>query len=180
MNVVDRTFVARWERRYEVNDIEEELLTTVGQSVARAGFYTKTDLAKVAEWKSPRVRRRIERNAEADVKEVTQLALAAPDHLKHRILGLLDGVGDPVASAILTIWNPQRYTVLDVRVVTALDALHESGAIAEVPPPHVKGALPDYPAYLQCCRTLAHRLRVGLRDLDRALWQWNKEGMPQA
>jgi hypothetical protein len=48
-----------------------------------------------------------------------------------------------------------------------------------MPPQHGPGHLPDYPAYLECCRAIARRLGVGLRDLDRALWQWSKERMPQ-
>jgi len=52
------------------------------------------------------------------------------------------------------------------------------GSLPETLPQHEAGSLPDYVGYLDYCRTIARRLGVGLRDLDRALWQWSKDGMP--
>jgi hypothetical protein len=175
----DRHFVSRWGRRYSNTAKEQELLTKVGPAVARRGYYTVDELAKVGEWKSPRIRSRLARNSAADVEDITRVALAAPERLQHRVLGLLHGVRDPVASAALTIWAPDRHTVLDFRAVEALDALHRSRELSETLPEHEPDSLPDYVDYLECCRRIAGRLGVGLRDLDRALWQWSKEGMPR-
>ena len=175
---IDRDFVSRWSRRYANTAKEEELLTNVGPAVARRGYYKMEELAQVGEWKSPRIRKRLAQNSAVDVEDITRLALAAPERLQHRVLGLLHGVRDPVASAALTIWAPDRHTVLDFRVTEALDRLNRLGALPETLPQHEAGSLPDYVAYLECCRRIARRLNVGLRDLDRALWQWSKEGMP--
>jgi hypothetical protein len=176
---VDTDFVTLWSQRYSINAIEHELLTDVGPAVAGRGYFQKEELVKVGEWKSPRVRPRIARNSPNDVEDITRISLAAPERLQHRVLSLLHGVGDPVATALLTIWAPDRHTVLDFRATEALDELHRLGSLEERPPSHVAGYLPEYLDYLQCCRTIADRLRVGLRELDRALWQWSKEGMPE-
>jgi hypothetical protein len=172
-------FVTRWSERYAINAVERELLNEIGPMAARRGYFMKDELAKVGEWKSPRVRSRLARNSPADVEDITRMSLAAPERLQHRVLGLLQGVGDPVASAILTVWAPDRHTVLDFRATEALDDLHRLGALGETPPTHPDGYLPDYLNYMQFCRTIAGHLGVGLRDLDRALWQWSKEGMPR-
>jgi hypothetical protein len=38
--------------------------------------------------------------------------------------------------------------------------------------------LGGYLGYLDACRSLAARLAVALHTLDRALWQWSKNGYP--
>jgi hypothetical protein len=174
----DRDFVSRWSQRYANTVKEQELLTKIGPAVARRGYYKKDELAQVGEWKSPRIRKRLAQNSSTDVEDITRMALAAPERLQHRVLGSLHGIRDPVATAVLTIWAPDLHTVLDFRAVEALDALHRLGAVSETLPKHEVGSLPDYVAYLECCRAIARRLGVDLRDLDRALWQWSKEDMP--
>jgi hypothetical protein len=124
----DRAFVSHWSRRYANSAKEQELLTKIGPAVARRGYYKMDELAQVGQWKSPRIRGRLAQNSADDVEAVTRMALAAPERLHHRVLGLLHGVRDPVASAVLTIWAPERHTVLDFRAVETLDALHRSGA----------------------------------------------------
>lgn len=123
----------------------------------------------VGKWKAARIISLLAKNTPAEVEEITHEALAGPDYLRQWTLQRLHGVGSPMASALLTIWAPDRYTVLDVR---AAGSLHRMG---ELPGP---AETPDYPTYLECCRAIADRLGVRLRDLDRALWQWSKEGMP--
>jgi hypothetical protein len=90
------------------------------------------------------------------------VALAAPEQLRHRILTLLDGVRVRMASALLTVADPQRFTILDVPSVETLRAHAELGP-----------TWPDYFPDLECCRDLAQRGGTDLRTLDRALWSWS-------
>jgi len=178
-----KTFVDHWSRQYLEADKsgggnERQLLRRVGPQVAERGYYRKAELLMVGDWKSPRIRSRLARNSDEDVRDISRLALAAPERLQHRILGLLHGVRNPVASALLAVWAPDRHTVIDFRAIEALDELHRMGAIRQEVPPHSSGGLPDYTRYLACCRSVATQCRVGLRDLDRALWKWSKAGMP--
>jgi len=179
----DRTFVDSWSQRYleayrSGGRNEQELFRRVGPQVAKRGYYLKSELAMVGDWKSPRIRGRLAGNSDEDVRDISRLALAAPERLQHRILGLLHGVKDPVASALLAVWAADRHTVIDFRAIQALEELHRMGAIKQEVPPHSSGGLPDYIQYLVCCRSIASDCRVGLRDLDRALWKWSKAGMP--
>ena len=89
------------------------------------------------------------------------------------MLTALSGVGEPIASAILAVWDPNRYTVFDRRATETLQAagsFRSSGG-------HVTLGL-----YLAVCRELADRLDLPdagvpkLRLLDRALWAYSARG----
>jgi hypothetical protein len=159
---VDRTFIKRWSVAYPANE-DTELLTIVGPSVRARGAYDRTDLLAVGDWKSPRVRGRLDSNSDELIHDVTLTALAAPETIKHSVLTLLSGVGIPMASAMLTAWNPDEFTVLDVR---ALASLRATGELNSTGPP-------SYTSYLQLCRRIARRCKCDLRTLDRALWASN-------
>ncbi|MEU7754296.1 hypothetical protein [Micromonospora sp. NPDC049171] len=143
--------------------MEREVLDEVGPAVAKRGYYNRGDLRKVALWKSPRSTGYIDRNGDSDIEDLTRIALAAPERLRHRLLCLLDGVGVPIASALLTACEPSVFTVIDYR---AIDTLRAHGELSQ---------RPSYTSYLQVCSELAKRLDTDLRTLDRALWQWSKE-----
>jgi hypothetical protein len=171
-------FVHRWSAEYWTRSnatertLEEHLLDEVGPNVAERGYYKKAELIEVGKWKARgRIRKRIDANSEEDVSAISEHALAVgtPDYVRHWSLQRLKGVGSPMASALLSVWAPQRFTVLDFRAAQALLRL------GELPGPD---ETPDYPTYLHCCREIAQRLGVALRQLDRALWTWHAAGMP--
>lgn len=180
---MDRAFVARWSQRYLDDDPsaaakEAKLLTELGSAVKHRGWYLKPELIQVGEWKARgRIRGRLAQNSDADVRDITKTALIAPEEQQCRILGRLHGVADPMASALLMIWDPEHHTVLDFRAFAALERLQRRGLLQEEVPER-EGSYPPYPAYVQCCRAIAQRLGVNLRDLDRALWKWNEMKMP--
>ena len=64
-----------------------------------------------------------------------------------------------MASAILTCINPATYTVIDVKVLDALNAKQRT----------ISRDL--YVRYLAFCRSTAKEIGVELRQLDRALWK---------
>jgi len=179
----DMNFVRYWSGRYraeELSDREQEIFEQVGPAAARRGYLTSDDLAKIGRWKTQRATSYLARNEPSLVEDVTRIAFApqTPDRLRHRILGLLAGVGPPMASAILTVWRPDEHTVLDYRVVEALQELRNRGVLNSDAPGGSRRALPGYCAYLQAYRPIADELSANYRDLDRALWKWHKADMP--
>lgn len=164
---LDHAFVEAWARRYTIymGPEEDRLLTEVGARVREQGYYTREDLAAVGDWKSVRIRSLLASNSDEDIRDITAMAFTAPERLQHLILTLLRGVQVRAASALLTIWDPLRHTVMDVR---SLGALHGLGAIETTDM--------SYPSYLSVCREIAGRLDVDLRTLDRALWRWDRDG----
>jgi hypothetical protein len=165
---IDRSFVLAWAARYEqrMGSTEPKLLAGVGPAAAARGHYEPNEFTKVAGWKTPRSRPSIVANPYSDVRQITAIAFTAPEPVQHRVLTLLKGVGVPTATALLAVVFPDRHTIIDVRSTESLDRLNEWDG---------RGG---YLRYLDACRGIATRLEVDLRTLDRALWQWSKDGYP--
>ena len=160
---IDRRFIDVWSAKYHYPG-EDHLFSVTGAAVRARGEYTRDELLQVGRWKSARATSSLAKNSDELVAAVTRTALAAPTLIKHRVLTILSGVGVPVASALLTIWKPEEFTVIDVRAISTLRAagLLQPGA-----------DLPPYVLYLDLCRRLAMDNGADLRSLDRALWQWS-------
>jgi hypothetical protein len=131
----------------------------------RNGQYTRTNLLSIFDWKTKgRGRSRLAKNTDQEIADSLALATAAKtDRAAVAVLMGLNGVQVPVASAILTAIDPQRFTIVDFRALEALN----------VKRPNI--TIDFYLAYLNECRTLAWQNKVSLRTLDRALWQWSKD-----
>jgi hypothetical protein len=131
----------------------------------RAREYTRKNLTEVFEWKTGgRGRSRLLNNTEEEIADALSLAAnAKTERAAVAVLTGLNGVQVPVASAILTAIDPERYTVIDFRALEALDSKSPDRSVN------------FYLDYLDTCRQLAAKHGVTLRDLDRALWQWSDE-----
>lgn len=147
-------------------EVDEARHLAVGAAARARGHYTRDEFIEVCAWKTVRSRPRIAANTEAAVVEVTGRALAAADEVG-RITALLEleGVGMPTASTLLYFAFPADYPILDVRALESLGVNPRS----------------QYPVwfwlgYLAACRELARRAGVTIRTLDKALWQYSKEG----
>jgi hypothetical protein len=182
--LLDATFLWKWATAYEKEELfpgclEDRLLTSIGPAAKTRGYLTKNDLEQIGTWKSRgRNNHLLNSNTDADIETLTGMALGAPDHLRHCVLSILDGVRTPMASAILTVVDPDRFTVIDVRAIAAFDDLRRLGLVGPSLLLHKEGQFPPYHEYLECCRRMASEFGIGLRTLDRALWKWNASGMP--
>ena len=165
---LDSVWIRHWADVYVRNmkSDEQRLLDEIGPAAARRGFYTKAELLAIGRWKANRVIGLLDRNSDADIEDVTRMALAAPLRFRHRVLAILSGVQRPMASALLTIWDPKTHTIIDVNAVSTL---HHFGKL-----PTAKANDVGYVEYLDTCRKIVEQAGDGvtLRDLDRALWKW--------
>ena len=91
---------------------------------------------------------------------------------RSRVLHLisLEGVGVPVASALLHFAFPEIYPILDFR---ALHSLGDTRRRTQYSPAFWRD-------YVKRCQRLADRAGVTIRDLDKALWQDSRESGPSA
>lgn len=155
--------VERWASAF--SDEDDSGIQRVAARARRLGHLGKSDLLRLARWKTPRSRNRVERNTEGFVRAVTRTALATPDErLRIEALTLLDGVDWPTASVILHFCHREPYPVLDYRALWSL-------GVAK-PPKYGFGFWWDY---TRACRRLAARASCSMRQLDRALWQFSRE-----
>ena len=147
--------------RYKSDDAEsrrERQAFASGDRIA-GGDLDHRHLAAIIDWKSPRPKGLIADNTPEDIGDALRVACTTPqDRTAVAVLCGLRGIGVPMASAILTAINRDRYTVIDWRALNALAVKSSEVTIDE------------YLEYLAYCRSGAATMQVSLRDLDRALW----------
>lgn len=169
----DRIMIEELAARYSYPD-EATLTGVIGSAVRQRGRYTRDEFLTVAEWKSPRNRKRYALNDEDFVAAVTGTSLSSKnERLRIEALTLLNGVSWPTASVLLHLGHPEPYPILDFRALWSLGVA--------VP----KDAYNFYDfslwrEYTQFCRGLAGECGVSMRVLDRALWQYSKENQKGA
>jgi hypothetical protein len=158
----DPTRIKELAARYLYDDDTEAL--AAGRRIA-GGDYSRTNLEAIFRWKTGgRGISRLHRNSDLEISDALRLAACAQtERAAIAVLCGLGGVEIPVASAILTAINLERYTIIDYR------ALESLGVVA------TWHTVDSYLGYLNQCRELARQNGVTLRELDRALWQWSKE-----
>jgi hypothetical protein len=150
-------------QRYQYE--EDTGALAAGARISQQKKYTRNNLETIYKWKTRgRGISRIAANTDAEIADALRLAVAARTERSALavLLGLV-GIAIPVASAVLTVINPKRYTIIDVRALEALGAKPRIITVGY------------YLAYLRFCCALALKQQVSLRVLDRALWQWSRE-----
>jgi hypothetical protein len=91
-----------------------------GHQAAQRGWMTRAELAEIGSWKTKnRQRHNLEKNTEECVRKVTEYALAPDTSEEERLdrLCTLHGVRAPVASALLHFVDPDRWSILDYRIL---------------------------------------------------------------
>ena len=137
------------------------------RSVRRQGYLTKREFLTICRWKSPRAIRLCESNSPERIRRHSATALASrSERTRFEALTELHGVGAPTASAILTLTNPRRYGVLDIRV---WQLLHELGSVA-TKPGGVGFVFDDWHHFIVTLRDHAKRLGVSVRAVEYSLF----------
>jgi hypothetical protein len=105
------------------------------------------------------------------VRTVSRAALAArSERARMEELTRLAGVSIPVASAILTLIDPRRYGVLDIRVWQLLVAL----GVMDRKPAGRGFTVVDWLAYLDVLRHHARALRASPRRVELTLFEHHR------
>jgi hypothetical protein len=133
----------------------------------RRGFISRGEFLAMCRWKSPRALHHYRRNDAGRIREASRGALAArteSGRMEHLLT--LRGVSVPVASAILTLLDPRRYGVLDIRAWQMLYAMR--GVDAN---PAGRGfSVGQWIRYLAELRAHARRLRAPVRAIEYTLF----------
>ena len=141
---------------------------------ARArGYLTRSELVAVCRWKSPRAIHHVRANSPKRVRAATASALGTRSEPRRlESLLRLQGVSVPMASAVLTMIDPRRYGVIDIRV---WQLLHARGAVTR----NAAGvglSAGNWRQFLAVIRHFARKLRVKARDVERALFDAHRAG----
>lgn len=146
----------------------------------RRASMTLAELQDLSRWKTGgRQDHNVERNSDKAVRAITGAAISVasqvPDEpaLPLAILCSLSGVELPTASAVMTIWDPERFGILDVRAWNVLGAAART-AFSSVHSPAGNRRLfrlAEADRYLRAIREIAQRASMSCRAVDKALWK---------
>jgi len=135
--------------------------------VRARGHFTRAEFVQMCRWKSPRARHLWETNSPLRIRAVSRQVLAArSERRRMQLLTGLRGVGVPIASAILTLLDPRRYGVLDIRCWQLLFAIRSVDA-------NRRGqgfTIAQWEQYLRALREHARRLRTTARAVEYTLF----------
>lgn len=140
----------------------------------------ENELLTIAQWKwPPTAAARVERDEKVVAlitRESFRFASNDETSLAVHMLTYLRGVHTRMASAILTVFNPRRFTVLDVNSWKAMGRLARQKEIlkAAAAGNNALDRPRTYAPYLHVCLELAAEHKVDLRRLDRALFMIGK------
>ena len=165
-----------WERRYikaqkPERQRQEEDVLKIKCSVADKGYLTKCELMEMGGWKRHTLPSQMVNNPVGHVEKITAAAFHPGDDweklekLMDRSEGLY-GVGQPVASTILHLYDPERYPVFDIHALRSI----------RIKKKDVEGDKKFWEKYVKFCRAKADCHVVCMRTLDRALYKFSQSG----
>lgn len=133
---------------------------------------SRGEFLDICYWKSSRSIRQCERNSARSVELISRKVLASRSEKKRlELLTSLYGVSIPTASAILTLTNPARYGVIDIRVWQLLFRL---GSVNE----NARGQgfkFSHWYHYLMVLRSHAKRLHLPVRSVELTLFRFHQD-----
>lgn len=168
-DAIDTAFVLRFEPQYTVTDAEAAIFDSIAPKVIKRESYKRKHFLKVAEWKSVASLSALELIDADDIDYVTAVALDedTPNHLRLPFLKILPGVGGPLASTLLAVFNPLKFPILDARTV---GVLHEFDLVDTTNPAQI-----DYQDYRKLVKSLAKGANCTPLDLYRALIAYSRQ-----
>lgn len=140
--------------------------------VKRAKQFSRAEFLKMCRWKSPRAVHHYESNTPAAVLRTSREALGTRSERRRlELLTRLKGVSVPTASAILTLIDPRRYGVIDIR---AWQLLFRIGAVRRKPG-GIGFRFADWDEYLSILRDHARALGVSVRRVELTLFEYHRK-----
>ena len=111
------------------------------------------------------------KNSPARIRRQSAIALASrSEQVRFDALTALDGVGAPTASAILTLTDPRRYGVMDIRV---WQLLFEFGSV-RTKPGGAGFTSSDWHLYLATLRDHAKQVGASVRAVEYSLFLYHQ------
>ena len=140
-------------------------------SVEDKGYLTRCELMEMGGWKRYTLPSQMVHSPDGHVEKITAEVFSLDDDweklekLMDRYEGL-NGVGQPVASTILHLYDPERYPVFDIHALRSIRIKKED----------VEGDKKFWEKYVKFCRAKADCHGVCMRTLDRALYKFSRSG----
>jgi hypothetical protein len=170
MMITSRTNILKYANAYdqEYKDTDKKVEIRMKLLLKRQRFLKKKELIEIGMWKSKRPVKhyRSKENDDFTVKEITKFAFDTKSE-KARIESLLalKGISWPVASTILHFCFPEKYPIMDRRVIWALTGRKK-------PPSY------NFDFWQKYCveiNKLSQKHGLPIRTVEKALWKYSKD-----
>jgi hypothetical protein len=159
------SYLEKYEEEWSIHD--KEKFHEMHDILSKNKCLNLCQLYQIALWKTKRSSKIVKHNPDEVVKGITELALKLTDErFKVRCLCVLKGIGVPRASAILAMYDPKRYGVIDVNAWYALTGKKKVSFNDE-----------DWIYYLEQIRRLARKHAKTPREIDMALMKYGQKLM---
>jgi hypothetical protein len=140
-------------------------------------FLTKKDLIKIVKWKFPEGSKTFSRQLiilpllqpinDAHIRKITYCVFKInDDRLRLKLLCCIDGVGNAIASTILSFYNPKKYGILDI---------HSWRELFGKEPKDVFSNTKHTMKFFQKLREISSETQLSCRDIEKALFKKNKD-----
>ena len=162
-----------WTNRYTEcqkasNRETEEQVIGRRDDIRQRGYLTEDELYEVAYWKTKNMFGKADltlENSDNFIREITTQAFTSTDAwAKLILLTQLQGIGQPIASAILHLYDKEPYPILDIHALWSVGLVWRKRNLY---------SRSLWLEYIELCRDLASRNNVSMRHLDRALWKFS-------
>lgn len=144
----------------------------------------RKEFINICKWKTPRPKRYYQENAKKKIEKITRKVFAKhPDtELQMTELLKLKGVNVPVASALLTVIYPKTYCIVDFRVWNTLFWIEDKRSLFKnysnfsdfINNFRSYNKVSSYLFYLERIKKLAEKHSMIPREIEMALWQYDK------
>ncbi|MDD4110583.1 MAG: hypothetical protein PHS54_03410 [Clostridia bacterium] len=152
--------------------IEKYLFDEVSKNFYNRHFLTKEEFFVIIIWKSNRSKTKVLdgiKSTNKTIKQISEQIFNTKDRKnKIEILQKIDGIGLPIASAILTVCFPNEFTITDYRATRTLKTIKKGKNIK-----NPSSSIDNYLNYVDICIDEAKSKNISLRELDRFLWGYD-------
>ena len=149
-------------------DLERQLFGEISKNFRKNKTLSNEEFFKIIIWKSNRAKGKVLTGIKKNNKSVRRIMRDVYDtknpEEKIKILTKIKGIGLPIASAILTVCYPNKFTILDYRVWNIL--LKDKKVKGKNSPKTIS----EYLDYVDICKNYAKKLKLSLRDFDKTMW----------
>ena len=174
-----RENIAYWAERYDsyykqYNQKDKLTEERIKKILRSQRYLTQKNLRDIMVWKSPRIKHYADKNVPSTIKRITRCSLKTGNE-RNRIESLLGqkgglkGVGYPVASTILHFAFPNKYPIMDFRVIRSLKSNPFN-----LKQPLVYG-FDFWERYCGIIKSISEKYGLCIRTIDKALWRFDKE-----
>lgn len=148
--------------------------------VQKRGYLRKKEFLSIRRWKSKRGMKQegdfnLEKVSEEEIKKVSKKAIDAESlRKKIKVLTSVDGIALRSATAILTMIYPKEYCVFDWRVWQTYKEIEEDKETDKDTAQDESKEFYNYREFLDWTKQKAENCDMTPREIDMALWQFNK------